>query len=130
VRVTLTIIAPNDLHYVVIEDPIPAGTDAVNPELQTSEQIGTRPEVDRVDPLSRGWGWWYFSNTEFRDEKVVIYATYLPRGTYEYSYTIRTGLPGEFNVIPTTGYEFYFPEVYGRGAGTLFTITPQEGAEE
>lgn len=129
VRVTLTIIAPNDLHYVVIEDPIPAGTDAVNPNLQTSEQIGTRPEVDRVDPLSRGWGWWYFSNTEFRDEKVVIYATYLPRGTYEYSYTIRTGLPGAFNVIPTTGYEFYFPEVYGRGAGTLFTITPEEGAE-
>ncbi|GAB4569244.1 MAG: hypothetical protein Kow0077_01450 [Anaerolineae bacterium] len=126
VRVTLTIIAPQDLHYVVIEDPIPAGGDAVNPGLETSQQIGTQPEIDRTDPLSRGWGWWYFSSTEFRDEKVVIYAEYLPRGTYEYSYTIRTGLPGEYNVIPTTGYEFYFPEVYGRGAGTLFTITPQE----
>jgi uncharacterized protein YfaS (alpha-2-macroglobulin family) len=124
VRVTLTIIAPNNLHYVVIEDPIPAGTDAVDPNLNTSEQIGTRPEVDRTDPLSYGWGWWYFSNTEFRDEKVVIFAEYLPAGTYEYSYTIRTGLAGEFNVIPTTGQEFYFPEVYGRSAGTLFTITP------
>ncbi len=130
VRVTLTIIAPNDLHYVVIEDPIPAGTDAVDPGLRTSEQIGTRPEVDTTHPLSRGWGWWYFSHTEFRDEKVVIYATYLPQGTYEYSYTIRTGLPGEFNVIPTTGQEFYFPEVYGRGSGMLFTITPEEPAEE
>ena len=130
VRVTLTIIAPNNLHYAVIEDPIPAGADAVNPNLRTSQQVGTRPEVDRTDPLSRGWGWWYFSNTEFRDEKVVIYAAYLPRGTYEYSYIIRTGLPGEYNVIPPTGYEFYFPEVYGRGGGTLFTITPEEDAGE
>lgn len=129
VRVTLTLIAPTNLHYVVVEDPIPAGSDAVDPNLETQQQIGTRPEVDRTDPLSRGWGWWYFSNTEYRDEKVVIYAEYLPRGTYEYSYVIRTGLPGEFNVIPTTGYEFYFPEVYGRGAGTLFTITPEEAAE-
>ncbi len=126
VRVTLTIIAPNNLHYVMVEDPIPAGADAVDPNLNTSQQIGTRPEVDRTDPLSRGWGWWYFSHTEFRDEKVVIYATYLPRGTYEYSYTIRTGLSGAYNVIPPTGQEFYFPEVYGRGAGTLFTITPEQ----
>ena len=126
VRVTLTIIAPNDLHYVVVEDPIPAGSDAVDPGLNTSQQIGTQPEVDVTDPLSRGWGWWYFSHTEFRDEKVVIYATYLPAGTYEYSYTIRAGLAGEYNVIPTTGQEFYFPEVYGRSAGTVFTITPEE----
>ncbi len=129
VRVTLTIIAPNDLHYAVIEDPIPAGSDAVDPNLNTSQQVGTRPEVDRTDPLSHGWGWWYFSNTEFRDEKVVIFAEYLPRGTYEYSYVIRPGLPGEYNVIPPTAQEFYFPEVYGRGAGTLFTITPAAEAE-
>jgi len=127
VRVTLTIIAPHNLHYVVIEDPIPAGTDAVDPNLRTTSVVGTQPEeLNLSNPLSRGWGWWYFSNTEFRDEKVVIYATYLPRGTYEYSYIIRTGLPGAYNVIPTTGQEFYFPEVYGRSDGILFTITPEE----
>ena len=32
-------------------------------------------------------------------------------------------LAGEYNVIPPTGQEFYFPEVYGRGDGSLFTIT-------
>ncbi len=125
VTVHLTIIAPNDLHYVVIEDPIPAGTDAVNPNLNTSQQVGTQPEVNLQNPLSQGWGWWYFSNIEFRDQKVVLYSTNLPAGTYEYVYTIRAGLAGEFNVIPPTGSEFYFPEVYGRGAGSTFTI---EGA--
>ena len=126
VQVRLTIIVPNSLHYVVIEDPIPAGTDAVNPNLETSQQIGTRPGLveNSNDPLSYGWGWWWFSNIEFRDEKVNLYATYLPAGTYEYVYTIRAGLPGTYNVIPATGWEFYFPEVYGRSAGSTFTILP------
>ncbi|GAB4407588.1 MAG: hypothetical protein Kow00106_00470 [Anaerolineae bacterium] len=123
VQVTLTIIAPHNLHYVVIEDPIPAGTEAVNPNLETVSVVGTQPRLDRERPLSRGWGWWWFSNIEMRDEKVVLYATYLPRGTYQFNYVIYPGLAGEYNVIPPTGYEFYFPEVYGRGAGTLFTIT-------
>jgi uncharacterized protein YfaS (alpha-2-macroglobulin family) len=126
VTVRLTIIAPNDLHYVVIEDPIPAGTDAVNPELNTSQQTGTQPEINAEDPLSQGWGWWFFSNIEFRDEKVVLSSAYLPAGTYEFVYTIRAGLAGTYNVIPPTGYEFYFPDVYGRGAGSTFTIEADE----
>ena len=117
---------PNSVHYVVIEDPIPAGSDAVDPNLNTSQQIGTQPELNLEDPLSYGWGWWYFSNIEYRDEKVVLYSDYLPAGTYEYVYTIRAGLPGVYNVIPPTAYEFYFPEVYGRGAGSLFTIEAAE----
>lgn len=123
-QVRLTIIAPNDLHYVVIEDPIPAGTEGVNPNLNTEQQIGTRPGLVENDPLSQGWGWWWFSNIEFRDEKVVLFATYLPAGTYEYQYSIRAGLPGTYNVIPAQGYEFYFPEVYGRSAGSTFTVLP------
>jgi uncharacterized protein YfaS (alpha-2-macroglobulin family) len=126
VQVHLTIIAPNDLLYAVIEDPIPAGTEGVNPGLNTEQQIGTQPGLVDNDPLSHGWGWWYFSNIDFRDQKVVLYASYLPAGTYEYVYNIRSGLPGTYNVIPPTGYEFYFPEVYGRGAGSTFTVLPTE----
>lgn len=126
IQVRLTIVAPNNLHYVVIEDPLPAGAEAINPGLVTEQQIGTRPGLDTTDPLSRGWGWWWFSNIEFRDEKVVLNSTYLPAGTYEYVYTIRPGLEGVFNVMPVTGREFYFPEVFGRGDGSTFTIVPAE----
>ncbi len=126
VQVRLTIIVPNDLNYVVIEDPIPAGTEGVNPELKTEQQIGTQPGLESNDPLSTGWGWWWFSNIEFRDQKVALYATYLPAGTYEYQYSIRAGMAGVYNVIPATGYEFYFPEVYGRSAGSTFTVKPAE----
>jgi hypothetical protein len=29
---------------------------------------------------------------------------------------------GVYKVIPTNGNEFYFPEVFGRGAGSVFTV--------
>jgi hypothetical protein len=122
VTVRLAIIAPNALYYVRVEDPIPAGTDAVDPALLTSEQIGTRPELRLQDPLSEGWGWWWFSSIEFRDEKVVMSAAYLPAGTYEFVYTLRAGLPGTYNVLPAQAREDFFPEVFGRSAGTSFTI--------
>lgn len=123
IRVRLRIVLPNSLHYVVIEDPFPAGAEAVDPNLLTSETIGTSPRGDRVDPSRYGWGWWYFNAIEFRDEKAVIYADFLPRGTYEYVYTIRPSVEGIYNVIPPVAQELYFPEVYGRGDGMAFTIT-------
>lgn len=126
VRVRLTIILPNDLHYVVIEDPLPAGAEAINPDLETSQQIGTRPGLVTRDPLAKDWGWWWFSSVQFRDEKVVLSSAYLPAGTYEFVYSIRLGFEGTYNVIPATGQEFYFPEVYGRSAGAIFTILPAD----
>ncbi len=124
IRVKLTIIAPHDLHYVVIEDPFPAGTEGVDRSLRTTSVVGEPPEfvrTDRYDPWG-GYGWWWFSHSELRDEKAVLFADYLPAGTYEYTYLIRASVPGKFRVIPTAAYEMYFPEVFGRSDGMLFTI--------
>jgi uncharacterized protein YfaS (alpha-2-macroglobulin family) len=49
VQVTLTIIAPEDLHYVIVEDPIPAGMEPIDPGLLTSTSIGTRPGVANAE---------------------------------------------------------------------------------
>jgi uncharacterized protein YfaS (alpha-2-macroglobulin family) len=124
IQVKLTIIAPNDLYYVIVDDPIPAGTEPVDTSLLTTSVVGQAPELNLADPLYYGWGWWWFSNTDIRDEKVSLSATYLPKGTYEYTYTLHASLAGEYNVIPPTANEFYFPEVSGRGEGMLFTVRP------
>ncbi|MCY4465678.1 MAG: Ig-like domain-containing protein [Chloroflexi bacterium] len=121
-QVRLQIVAPNTLRYVVIEDTFPAGAEAVDPALATSQQIGAMPGGEVIDQ-EVGWGWWHFDHIEFRDEKASIYASYLPRGVYEYVYTIRPSVAGEYQVIPPTAQEMNFPEVYGRGAGGLFVIT-------
>ena len=120
----LTIVVPNTLHYVVIEDFLPAGLEAVDTSLRTSQQESAPERYDWDDYWGRGWGWWYFDHVELRDEKVVISADTLPPGTYEYVYLVRASTPGEFRVIPPTAHEFYFPEVYGRGDGALFVVRP------
>jgi hypothetical protein len=126
VRVRLTIVAPNDLSYVVVEDPFPAGAEPVDTSLQTTSVVGERPELrptDRELPWwYRGWGWWWFSNTDLRDEKLVLFAESLPAGTYEYTYQLQIGMAGEYRVLPSTAYEMYFPEVMGRSDGMIFTI--------
>jgi uncharacterized protein YfaS (alpha-2-macroglobulin family) len=119
----VTIIAPHDLYYVVVEDPIPAGSEAVNRGLLTESVLSESPTLVRPDQSEYGWGWWWFSRTEMRDEKTVLFADYLAAGTYEYTYQLRVLLPGEYRVIPPYAYEFYFPEVSGHGEGSLFTIT-------
>jgi uncharacterized protein YfaS (alpha-2-macroglobulin family) len=121
IQVKLTVIAPNDLHYVVVEDPFPAGAEGVDQSLKTTSVVGEPPELIRTDRIN-AWGWWWFSHTEMRDEKAVLFAAYLPRGTYEYTYLIRASLPGEFRAIPTHASEMYFPEVFGRSDGGMFTI--------
>ncbi len=120
VRVELSITAPNDLYYVVVEDPLPAGAEAIE-----AEPVFWNSGIWEGDfyPLY-AWWWPWYSRSEFRDEKVVLYADSLHRGSYLYTYTMRATQPGTFHVIPTTANEFYFPEVYGRSDGQLFRITP------
>ena len=121
----ITIVAPNALHYVMIEDPLPAGLEAVDQTLSTSPQSVEVPTVySWNDIFWRGWGWWLFKHIQMRDEKVVLSTDYLPAGTYVYTYLVRASTPGVFHTIPTTAQEFYFPEVYGRGKGSIFTINP------
>jgi hypothetical protein len=134
IRVDLTIIAPNDLYYVVVEDPLPAGAEAIDTGLATTSLLAMDPTLSRHSRTGLGeedgffdrpyyWYWWrWYSRSELRDEKVVLFADYLPKGTYEYSYTMRATLPGDYHVIPTLATEFYFPEVFGRSDGRLLSI--------
>jgi uncharacterized protein YfaS (alpha-2-macroglobulin family) len=131
IRVDLTIVAPHDLYYLVVEDPLPAGAEAIDRGLATTSMLDQDPALIRQPISGEGgrevyspWWWWWnwYSRSELRDEKVVLFADYLGKGTYEYSYTMRATLPGDYKVIPTVASEFYFPEVFGRSDGRLLSI--------
>ncbi len=122
VRVRLTIVLPAAVHYLVVDDPLPAGLEAIDSTILTDTAVPTSYTV--TDYTERGWGWWYFTHTELRDEKVVLSSDYLPAGTYVYTYIARASTEGMFKVIPPTASEFYFPDVGGRGAGSAFVVKP------
>lgn len=123
VRVELNVVVPKDGVYVVINEPIPAGAEAVDPGLETtlSAQGG---RIQRIDEgyVPGYWGWWYFNNIEYRDDQVVFRSEFLPAGTYQYSYTLQTIIPGTYQVNPATARLEFFPDVFGRSDGFLFEI--------
>ncbi len=128
VRVTLTL--PQDVPYFAFEDPIPAGTESIDPRLLTTsaDAQGPRLAMPLQDDPYWFFGWWWFDRTELRDAETRLYADFLPRGTYIYTYQLRATLAGEFNVMPAHAYALYQPDVFGRTDGSTFTILPADGA--
>ena len=121
VRVRLTIVAPVDLNYVRVRDPLPAGVEAIDTSLRTSQTQNVDADGPRFGG-PWGWGWWWFSRIDIRDDSVSVFASYLPAGSYEYTYLVRPSIAGEFKVMPTAAEEQYFPEVYGTGDGAVFVV--------
>ncbi|MBN1486274.1 MAG: Ig-like domain-containing protein [Anaerolineae bacterium] len=127
VEVRLTLIAPRTRYFVTLEDFYPAGMEPVQPELDTESRYLPKPEL-AVD-VEAGednslWLWNPFDHYELRDERAVFFATELPPGTYQVSYVVRAAVPGEYKVLPALASETYFPEVWGRTVGALFTVLP------
>lgn len=130
IDVRLRIVAPQQLHYLIVEDPLPAGAEAIDASLRTTSLTARGPEVERLAEGSadggdwRWWGWWSPTHVDLRDEKTALFAAELAPGSYEFRYQMRASLPGQFRLLPPTAYQMYQPEVWGRGAGGVFTITP------
>ncbi|MDR3577594.1 MAG: Ig-like domain-containing protein [Anaerolineaceae bacterium] len=120
----LTVVATNTLHNLLVTDPLPAGLEGIDTSLNSSPTNTMPDSFDWTRIGTDGWGWWFFSHVELRDEKVVLSTDELPAGTYTYTYQVRASTTGVFNTIPPTAQEVYFPEVYGRGDGSIFTVKP------
>ncbi len=124
VTITVSIIAQTDMYQLLVETPIPAGMEPLDPGLATTTNQAASPQMSSMDNSSSNqwWQMWNPTHTDFRDDKVVLFSSYMPAGTYEYSFTARASLPGEFRVLPAHAEMMYFPEVWGRSSGDLFSV--------
>jgi hypothetical protein len=118
VNVRLTLNTTDDLHYMIIEDMLPAGFEALN------EQLATETTRIPSEPKDR-WYWWGYERKEVRDQKVSFFATYLPRGERVFDYAVRVVTPGVFSARPAEAYAMYRPEVWGRSASERVSIDPE-----
>ncbi len=125
--VRLTIVAEQDLYYLVVEDPFPAGCEPVDTSLATTSMAAPWPTLERVITTlsgSQNWGWYWnwADHTELRDDRAALFAEYLPAGTYEYVYAVRCTTPGSYLALPAEAYEMYFPDTFGRSGGARVVI--------
>ncbi len=143
VRVRLTIAAPADLELVKVEDFLPAGLEAIDASLKTTNPnlvAQQRREQNQLLqlPVNRSGGargasvapgvYRYvfnpFDHVEVRDDRVALFATSLGRGVHEYVYYARATTPGSFLFPPVVAEETAFPDVFGRSDSGTLTITP------
>lgn len=144
VRVFVRVTVTSERRFVVVDDPLPAGLEAVDLSLRTSPLASNtaRPletptnadpfsRMDDDDPMSQ-WGygrwdsgWWSpFDHQEMRDDRVVWSATVLWPGKYTVSYLARAATAGTFIRPPTHVEEMYDRAVYGRSDAGVFVVTP------
>lgn len=128
-RGELTLLVPEDMHFVVAEERLPAGLEAINFNLDTSDtSLDLKLEQSqKTDETGMDYYWyenplWYFNHIEMRDDRVLLFADRLPKGVYTYSFLVRAGLPGMYHHLPASAFQMYFPEVFGRTGGELLEI--------
>lgn len=127
VFIRLTVIAPRDISYFVLHDPLPAGLIADDPSLISTTISGL--SVNRTLPI-RDIRWFFgtnaFSRSVYTDNHVQFYANALPAGTHVVTYEARASVAGKFQVMPTHAFAAMMPDIFGRGAGRLLSVTPSQ----
>jgi hypothetical protein len=121
VNVRLDITTVEELHYVIVEDMLPAGFEGLN------EALGT--ETSRVPGTTPPWRWWGYERKEIRDDKVTFFASYLQPGTHTFEYAARALTPGTFSARPAEAYTMYRPEVWGRSASERVMVAADRVTE-
>jgi alpha-2-macroglobulin len=122
VRVKLTLVAESQRTHVALIDPLPAGLEALNPELAVTQPVTSTPDDAGASNKFWWWGNWY-DFQQFRDDRSEAFTTFLPAGVYNYSYVARATTPGSFIVPPTRAEEMYAPETFGRTSTDKVVIT-------
>jgi hypothetical protein len=110
ILVRITVAGAADWRYLVIEDPIPAGTEAVSNQ--------DAYELEKPGP------WWQFGRgrREYRDARVVQFQDRLPDGRTDFSYLLKVVTPGQFRAMPAQVRPMYVPGVSASSSGERMTV--------
>jgi hypothetical protein len=103
---------------IVVQDFIPSGTSLVNSIFETtSDEFSSEIWADKI-----GYYWYDFDKTELYDDKVYLYADYLPAGTYRFRYVLQTEFEWKFSHKPAVAELLDTPEIWGRSEWKIFEI--------
>lgn len=115
-RIRLDIDARDDMGWVVVEDPIPAGATILATGRQRGSALLTQDENQRGD----AWPAWQ----ERLFDTYRAYYEYIPRGQFKLEYTIRLNTDGQFQMSPTRVEAMYAPEIFGEAPNRPFEVMP------
>ncbi len=113
-RVRLNIDARDDMGWVVVEDPVPAGASILGSGRKRDSAILTQSEE------SGGMAWPAWQERLF--DNFRAYYEYVPRGRFSLEYTLRLNSDGAFKLPPTRVEAMYAPELFGEAPNGVFEV--------
>ncbi|MBV8374100.1 MAG: hypothetical protein JO302_01210, partial [Candidatus Eremiobacteraeota bacterium] len=111
--VGVRVIVDHPVDRLLIEDPLPAGFEAVDTTFRTSSQA-VLPQTDS----------WQIDTQQIYRDRVIAYAEHLGPGIYEMHYLVRSVTPGEYQWPGARAYLRAAPEQSGRSAPSELRVTP------
>lgn len=117
VRVDLTVELPEDAMYMLVEDKLPGGLEALNTELNTTSRVATAYEQTTFY-----WRIYGYNNKEVRGDRVSFFITEMKAGRYTYRYFARATHTGTFTAIPAEAYAMYDATTWGRSSSQALTV--------
>jgi uncharacterized protein YfaS (alpha-2-macroglobulin family) len=124
ILVRLTFVLPTDQYYFAAIDHYPAGTEPIDTLLSSTPDRQTPISYFEEDLVKGASGEAMFTNVQYDDDHLSLFADYLPSGTYQFSYMLHATFYGEYRVLPLRAWAVYAPEVFGQSAGLVYTIQP------
>ena len=116
VDVELTVNVPETSFYVIIEDALPGGLEALNERLNTTSHVA---DADQEQFYWRGLG---YNHKEIRDGRVSFFVTELEPGQHVITYKARATHPGDFVAMPAEAYAMYDETTWGRSASGVLVV--------
>lgn len=112
-KVTLTISSNQYRHFVVVDDPVPAGFEVVNTSFET-----TATNLDEGGPRKRRRNDYTYNHVEKYDDRVLLFADSFSPGAHSYTYLVQALRSGSYQMPATRAEGMYEPEVFGQTASS------------
>jgi uncharacterized protein YfaS (alpha-2-macroglobulin family) len=124
VTLEIAVDCPAVRRFIAVEVPLPAGLEAIDPELATTAQRDEDEASEENDEEDSEEVFWRpgFDHVEMRDDRVVLYATELPTGTTITTVRCRATVPGSYLVAPGRAEAMYAPEVLATTPAGTFDV--------
>ena len=120
-EITITVSTDQERRFVVLQDYLPAGLEVVDFSLATEGREKYADDEDEEDDAG-DYSYTPFLRREIYDDSIAVFADYMPKGTFKFTYTVSASTQGSFKVPPAWVNAMYEPEVYGRTASSTFEI--------
>jgi len=128
--VHLAVVVPWDAEYLILEDHLPAGVEALNIRLLTTSRLQARsPAKTGSASAQDAWGrraagreptgpdaardLLPVSYRDLRDDRLILYTDDVPAGVYHIYYPVAATTPGVYTVPGARAELMYSPEIFG-----------------